>query len=166
MRADLGCWGTPVQVHSTFPSWVILNEDEAVRLQGRDPPSKNNKVTYLIETEQDPTCLSYLQGPSMHAFFLIDLDLPASLCNWKVSFLPLADRITCASIPGNWKCTTLWSFEDQISVQTHNAELDAINYISTRASTLSSKTYSFENIASVNALAQILQIHTHTSNFI
>lgn len=101
MRVDLGCWGTPVQVHSTFPSWVILNEDEAV------PLSKNNKVTYLIETEQDPTCLSYLQGPSMHALFLIDLDLPASLCNWKVPFLPLADRITHASIPGNWKCTTL-----------------------------------------------------------
>ena len=79
MRVDLGCWGTSIQVYSTFPSWVILNEDEAVQLQG--PPNKRNKATYIIETEQDTTHLSYLQGPSISALFLIYLDLPASLCN-------------------------------------------------------------------------------------
>lgn len=164
MRVHLGCWGTPIRVYLTFPSRVILNEDEAVQLQG--PLSKRNKVTHMIEMEQDPTHLSYLQGPSISALFLIYLELPVSLCNWKALFLPLADRITCTSIPGNWKCTTLWSVKDHISAQRHNAELDAINHISSRVSRLSCRTCSFENTASVNALAQILQVHTHTSNFI
>lgn len=40
------------------------------------------------------------------------------------------------------------------------------NHISSRVSRLPSKTYFFENTALVNVLVQILQIHTHTSNFI
>lgn len=146
------------------------NEDEAIQLQGHThthpPPQQKEQVTHVIKTEHDPTHLSYLQGPRICVLFLIYLDLPASLCDWKGSFLPLADRITCASIPGNWKCTTLWSFEDHISVQRHNAVLDAIKRISRRVNRLSCKAYYFENTASVNAVTQILQMHTHTSNFI
>lgn len=79
MTVDLGCRGTSIQVYTTFPCWVILNEDEAIQLQVR--PSKRNKVARMNQTEQDPTRLTCLQGPSVCAIFLIYWDLPASLCN-------------------------------------------------------------------------------------
>lgn len=85
---------------------------------------------------------------------------------WQMPFLPVADRITCASILSNWKCTNLWRFEEHIWVQRHNTGLDAINPISRRDKRLSCKTHYSDSTASVSALAHILHIHTYTSNFI
>lgn len=42
IRANTGCWGIPIQVPSTFPSYIILNEDEIGTIAGT---SEQNGVT-------------------------------------------------------------------------------------------------------------------------